>query len=98
MPFWSLTHAQPAALLDANEASSASGSGDGAADSDRATAGRSENIPLSSIKAVAVHLPFVDAARAKVTTDMEAMVFTGLATLVSILNDFSSVVLYPAGH
>ncbi|KAI8992858.1 Golgi transport complex subunit 5-domain-containing protein [Trametes punicea] len=37
--------------------------------------------PLGSIKAVAAHLPFIDAARAKVTTDMEAMVFTGLATL-----------------
>ncbi|KAI0823334.1 Golgi transport complex subunit 5-domain-containing protein [Trametes gibbosa] len=40
-----------------------------------------DRVPLSSIKAVAVHLPFVDAARVQVTTDMEAMVFTGLATL-----------------
>ncbi|RPD63802.1 hypothetical protein L227DRAFT_542790 [Lentinus tigrinus ALCF2SS1-6] len=40
-----------------------------------------EHVPLSSIKAVAVHLPFVDAARTRVTTDMEAMVITGLATL-----------------
>ncbi|KAI0329225.1 hypothetical protein GY45DRAFT_1325329 [Cubamyces sp. BRFM 1775] len=76
-----LTIAELTALLDASEGSSASGPGDVAADGDSATAGRGEHIPLSSIKAVAVHLPFVDAARAKVTTDMEAMVFTGLATL-----------------
>ena len=41
-----------------------------------------KRIPLSSIKAVAAHLPFIDAARARVTTDMENMVFTGLGTLV----------------
>ncbi|KAH9895023.1 Golgi transport complex subunit 5-domain-containing protein [Cubamyces lactineus] len=76
-----LTIAELTALLDANEAHSVGGLGDGAADGDSGEAGRSEQIPLSSIKAVAVHLPFVDAARAKVTTDMEAMVFTGLATL-----------------
>lgn len=42
-----------------------------------------ERIPLSSIKAVAAHLPFVDAAHIRITTDMEAMVYTGLGTFVS---------------
>ncbi|KAI0356279.1 hypothetical protein OH77DRAFT_1423899 [Trametes cingulata] len=69
-----LTIAELTALLDAaNEAS-----GDGAAAGEHEAGDR---VPLSSIKAVAVHLPFIDAARTKITTDMEAMVFTGLATL-----------------
>ncbi|EMD33616.1 hypothetical protein CERSUDRAFT_117729 [Gelatoporia subvermispora B] len=40
-----------------------------------------DSVPLTSVKAVAVQLPYIDAARTRVTTDMEAMVITGLATL-----------------
>ncbi|OBZ67107.1 Conserved oligomeric Golgi complex subunit 5 [Grifola frondosa] len=40
-----------------------------------------KRVPLSSVKAVAAHLPYIDAARTRITTDMEAMVITGLATL-----------------
>ncbi|OCH92516.1 hypothetical protein OBBRIDRAFT_886245 [Obba rivulosa] len=43
--------------------------------------GGEDNVPLTSIKAVAAHLPYIDAARMRVTTDMESMVITGLATL-----------------
>ncbi|TBU41671.1 Golgi transport complex subunit 5-domain-containing protein [Dichomitus squalens] len=51
----------------------------GEASADEQSAG--DHIPLSSIKAVAAHLPFVDAAHARITSDMEAMVLTGLGTL-----------------
>jgi hypothetical protein len=40
-------------------------------------------IPLRSINAVAAHVPFIEDARTKVTTEMENMVLTGLTTLVS---------------
>lgn len=40
-------------------------------------------IDLSSVKAVAVYLPFIDSARSRVTSDMEQMVINGLRTLVS---------------
>ncbi|PCH43557.1 hypothetical protein WOLCODRAFT_164540 [Wolfiporia cocos MD-104 SS10] len=43
--------------------------------------GEGRQVPLSSIKAVAAHLPYIDAARARITADMEAMVMTGLADL-----------------
>jgi hypothetical protein len=39
-------------------------------------------IPLRSIRAVARHIPAIDAAHAKITEEMESMVLTGLATLV----------------
>ncbi|CCL99844.1 uncharacterized protein FIBRA_01868 [Fibroporia radiculosa] len=38
-------------------------------------------VPLNSIKAVAAHLPFVTSARARITSDMETMVLTGLSDL-----------------
>ncbi|KAH9013148.1 Golgi transport complex subunit 5-domain-containing protein, partial [Lactarius pseudohatsudake] len=37
------------------------------------------HIPLRSINAVAVHIPFIDLARTKVTADMESMVLEGLS-------------------
>ncbi|KAH9018023.1 Golgi transport complex subunit 5-domain-containing protein [Lactarius pseudohatsudake] len=39
----------------------------------------SRHIPLRSINAVAVHIPFIDLARTKVTADMESMVLEGLS-------------------
>ncbi|RDB25440.1 Conserved oligomeric Golgi complex subunit 5 [Hypsizygus marmoreus] len=39
------------------------------------------DIPLRSINAVAAHVPFIEEARAKVTSEMETMVLTGLSTL-----------------
>lgn len=39
----------------------------------------SRHIPLRSINAVAVHIPFIDSARFKVTGDMESMVLEGLS-------------------
>ncbi|KAI0645490.1 Golgi transport complex subunit 5-domain-containing protein [Trametes meyenii] len=72
-----LTIAELTSLLDANESSTAGGPGEG--EDHRNEDG--EPIPLSSVKAVAIHLPFIDAARTRITTDMEAMVITGLATL-----------------
>lgn len=39
-------------------------------------------IPLRSINAVAGHIEFIEDARAKVTSEMENMVLTGLTTLV----------------
>jgi hypothetical protein len=43
----------------------------------------SRNIPLRSINAVAVHIPFIDSARSKVTADMESMVLEGLSQVAS---------------
>ena len=43
-------------------------------------------IPLRAINAVSRHLPTVEAARIKVTTEMENMVMTGLSTLVCPLS------------
>ena len=45
-----------------------------------------DTIPLRSINAVATHVPFIEDARTKVTAEMESMVLTGLATLVSHLS------------
>jgi hypothetical protein len=39
-------------------------------------------IPLRSVNAVAAHIPFIEDAREKVTGEMQAMVLTGLTTLV----------------
>ncbi|KAL7281218.1 hypothetical protein ACG7TL_004526 [Trametes sanguinea] len=69
-----LTIAELTSLLNAGET-------DGASTNDDHGAVSGENISLSSVKAVAAHLAFIDAARAKITSDMEAMIFTGLATL-----------------
>ena len=46
------------------------------------------SVPLSSIKAVANYLPYIDSARQRVTTDMEQMVINGLRTLVRRDLDF----------
>ena len=43
------------------------------------------NIPLSSVKAVANYLPYIETARQRVTSDMEQMVINGLRTLVITL-------------
>lgn len=43
------------------------------------------NISLRSINAVITHLPAVEAARAKVTAEMESMVVQGLKDLVCLL-------------
>ncbi|KAH9847195.1 Golgi transport complex subunit 5-domain-containing protein [Lenzites betulinus] len=74
-----LTIAELTALLDAANEAPVTGTAHDEHENGRADTG--DRVPLSSIRAVAVHLPFIDAARAKVTTDMETMVFTGLATL-----------------
>ncbi|KAJ6497874.1 Golgi transport complex subunit 5-domain-containing protein [Mycena sanguinolenta] len=50
---------------------------DGAANLEESGAG----IPLRSINAVAAHVPFIEDARTKVTTEMENMVLMGLTTL-----------------
>lgn len=41
---------------------------------------------LRSINAIAVHIPFIEDARAKVSNEMEYMVVTGLTTLVGIVS------------
>jgi conserved oligomeric Golgi complex subunit 5 len=43
----------------------------------------SGHIPLRSINAVAVHIPSIESARSKVTTEMESMVLEGLAQVAS---------------
>jgi hypothetical protein len=43
----------------------------------------SGHIPLRSINAVAVHVPSIESARSKVTTEMESMVLEGLAQVAS---------------
>ncbi|KAF7375982.1 ACT domain-containing protein [Mycena sanguinolenta] len=43
--------------------------------------GSGSGIPLRSINAVAAHVPFIEDARTKVTTEMENMVLMGLTTL-----------------
>ncbi|KAH8093869.1 Golgi transport complex subunit 5-domain-containing protein [Cristinia sonorae] len=65
-----LTIAELSALLDSN-------SEELAAESDSTT----PSVPLTSINAVAAHLPHIDSARARITADMESMVINGLATL-----------------
>jgi hypothetical protein len=42
-------------------------------------------IPLRSINAISDHIPFIENSRAKVTTEMEAMVLTGLTDLASFV-------------
>ncbi|KAI0365669.1 hypothetical protein BV20DRAFT_1099473, partial [Pilatotrama ljubarskyi] len=77
-----LTIAELTVLLDpANESAGTGVLGEGSAAGERGRDESGERVPLSSINAIAAHLPFIDAARTKITTDMEAMVFTGLATL-----------------
>ena len=49
------------------------------------------NISLRSINAVITHLPAVEAARGKVTTEMENMVIQGLKDLVSLLTFISNL-------
>lgn len=39
-------------------------------------------IPLRSVNAVTAYIPAIEAARKQVTTEMESMVVSGLATLV----------------
>ena len=72
-----------ATLLNASAKSDAPGAVD---EGSKEEQNAGDHIPLSSIKAVADHLPFVDAAHARVTSDMEAMVITGLGTLVGLPN------------
>jgi hypothetical protein len=49
-------------------------------------------IPLRSITAIAAHIPFIEDAREKVTGEMQAMVLTGLSTLVR--SPIPSFILY----
>ena len=44
------------------------------------------HIPLRSINAVAAHIPFIESARSKITTEMESMVLEGLAQVASYLS------------
>ncbi|KAH9941012.1 Golgi transport complex subunit 5-domain-containing protein [Amylocystis lapponica] len=73
-----LTVAELTALLDTSSTGQQFGM-DAKESSDNQGGGG--QVPLSSIKAVAAHLPYIDAARTRITTDMEAMVITGLGTL-----------------
>ena len=41
-------------------------------------------VPLRSVRAVTDHIPAIETARNKITSEMETMVLSGLATLVSI--------------
>lgn len=87
MPFLSTLTTQQSHFLDhvaslLNAPTNTDGSS-AAEELDNGVQSSEERIPLSSIKAVAAHLPFVDAAHVRITTDMEAMVITGLGTLVS---------------
>ncbi|GBE81467.1 hypothetical protein SCP_0311960 [Sparassis crispa] len=68
-----LTVAELTALLD-------NGPTDQRADTEEES-NTGKRVSLTSIKAVAAHLPYIDAARARITTDMETMVITGLTTL-----------------
>lgn len=50
---------------------------------DTATLSESDvEIPLRALNAVSAHVPFIEDARVRVTTEMENMVLTGLSTLV----------------
>jgi hypothetical protein len=42
-----------------------------------------KHIPLRSINAVAAHVPFIESARSKITSEMESMVLEGLAQVAS---------------
>lgn len=42
-----------------------------------------KHIPLRSIHAVAAHVPFIESARSKITSEMESMVLEGLAQVAS---------------
>ncbi|KAL6308073.1 Golgi transport complex subunit 5-domain-containing protein [Sparassis latifolia] len=68
-----LTVAELTALLD-------NGPTDQRADTEEES-NTGKRVSLTSIKAVAAHLSYIDAARARITTDMETMVITGLTTL-----------------
>ncbi|EIN11737.1 hypothetical protein PUNSTDRAFT_119002 [Punctularia strigosozonata HHB-11173 SS5] len=44
------------------------------------SAAPAEEIPLRSVNAIAAYIPFIEQAKVKITTEMETMVLTGLAT------------------
>lgn len=72
---------------------------DGTNDNESATSNddaenSSVGIPLRSIEAVAAHVPFIEAARAKVMSEMENMVLTGLTTLVRSSPDSFKVITW----
>jgi len=69
-----LTVAELTALLDSSPSDLPSGV-------DGNDAPMEGKVPLSSINAVSAYLPFIDSARTRITTDMEAMIMTGLADL-----------------
>lgn len=52
--------------------------------SDATAVDSGSSIPLRSINAVAAHVSFIEDARTKVTSEMESMVFAGLANLVRL--------------
>jgi hypothetical protein len=58
------------------------------------------HVPLRSINAVAAHIPFIEAARSKVTAEMESMVLEGLAQVASHLPPAltTSVLLITLSH
>ncbi|KAF7362065.1 Conserved oligomeric Golgi complex subunit 5 [Mycena venus] len=79
-----LSIAELVALLD-GPAPPASSAADDTVKNDHEAAENTEEsgagIPLRSINAVAAHVPFIEEARTKVTSEMENMVLTGLTTL-----------------
>ena len=48
-------------------------------------------IGLRSIRAVTSYIPSIETARSKITSEMETMVLTGLATLVRLIVDSCTV-------
>ncbi|TFY53434.1 hypothetical protein EVG20_g10116 [Dentipellis fragilis] len=46
---------------------------------DATTDASQDRIPLQAVQAISEHAPFIDAARARITSDMENMVMTGLS-------------------
>ncbi|KAJ7497111.1 Golgi transport complex subunit 5-domain-containing protein [Mycena latifolia] len=80
-----LSIAELVALLDGPEPPASPGETDAVSSAHAVIEPHSEEsgakVPLRSINAVAAHVPFIEDARTKVTSEMENMVLTGLTTL-----------------
>ncbi|KAJ7675112.1 Golgi transport complex subunit 5-domain-containing protein [Mycena rosella] len=77
-----LSIAELVALLDGPELPASSSEGEAAHTAHVTTSEEpGVGVPLRSINAVAAHVPFIEDARTRVTSEMENMVMTGLTTL-----------------
>ncbi|KAJ6558556.1 Golgi transport complex subunit 5-domain-containing protein [Mycena vulgaris] len=80
-----LSIAELVALLDGPEPQMASAENNAIQSAHAVAEAASEEsrptVPLRSVNAVAAHVPFIEDARTKVTSEMENMVMTGLTTL-----------------